>query len=175
MVSNEKYNQCCKNWEYMSLKKGDQKTERHSRSGRISDRISIGKRYSNQGQWCEQGEKVGSSMKSRLWVKEGFPGSSAGKQSTCNAGDPSSIPGLGRSSGEGVATHSSILAWRIPWTEEAGRLQSTGLQRIGHNWVTNIPWLKEDTRTPVHSLPLEELWIQLVRLRTMTGSGFCGG
>ena len=34
---------------------------------------------------------------------------------------------------EGVATHSSILAWRIPWTEKTGRLQSMGLQRLGHN------------------------------------------
>ena len=34
---------------------------------------------------------------------------------------------------EGVATHSSILAWEIPWTEEPGRLQSIGLQRVGHN------------------------------------------
>ena len=32
-----------------------------------------------------------------------------------------------------MATHSSILAWRIPWTEEPGRLQSRGLQRVGHN------------------------------------------
>ena len=85
-----------------------------------------------------------------------FPGSSVGKESTCNAGDPGSIPGSGRSAGEGIgyqlqypwaslvaqlvknlpvmwepwvqslgwedplekgkATHSSILAWRIPWT-----------------------------------------------------------
>ena len=88
----------------------------------------------------------------------GFSGSSAGKESACNAGNPSSIPGSGRSTGEGIgyplqyswaslvaqvvknppamrktrvqslswedplekgkATHSSILAWRIPWTEE---------------------------------------------------------
>ena len=34
---------------------------------------------------------------------------------------------------EGMATHSSILAWRIPWTEDPGGLQSTGLQRVGHN------------------------------------------
>ena len=34
---------------------------------------------------------------------------------------------------EGTATHSSILAWRIPWTEELGRLQSMGLQRVGHD------------------------------------------
>ena len=36
-----------------------------------------------------------------------------------------------------MATHSSILAWRISWTEDPGRLQSMGLQRVGHNWVTN--------------------------------------
>ena len=34
---------------------------------------------------------------------------------------------------EGMATHSSILAWEIPWTEEPGRLQSMGLQRVGHD------------------------------------------
>ena len=37
---------------------------------------------------------------------------------------------------EGMATHSSILAWRIPWTEEPARLQSMGSQRVGHDWVT---------------------------------------
>ena len=37
---------------------------------------------------------------------------------------------------EGMATDSSILAWKIPWTEEPGELQSMGLQRAGHNWVT---------------------------------------
>ena len=35
-----------------------------------------------------------------------------------------------------MATHSSTLAWRIPWREELGRLQSMGSQRVGHNWVT---------------------------------------
>ena len=35
---------------------------------------------------------------------------------------------------EGMATHFSILAWRIPWTEESGRLQSIGFQRVGHDW-----------------------------------------
>ena len=42
-----------------------------------------------------------------------------------------------------MATHSSILTSRIPWTEEFGELQSMGSQRVGHNWVTNtfiIPW-----------------------------------
>ena len=36
-----------------------------------------------------------------------------------------------------MATHFSILAWRIPWAEEPGRLQSMGSQRIGHDWVTH--------------------------------------
>ena len=98
----------------------------------------------------------------------GFPCSLAGKESSCNAGDPSSIPGSGGSPGEGIvyplqyswasllaqtvknppimqetwvwspgwedpqekgmATHSSILGWRSPWTEELGRLQSMGSQ-----------------------------------------------
>ena len=38
---------------------------------------------------------------------------------------------------KGTATYSSILAWRIPWTEEPGGLQSMGLQTVGHNWATN--------------------------------------
>ena len=52
----------------------------------------------------------------------GFPGGSEVKASACNAGDLGSIPGSGRSPGEGNATHSSILAWRIPWMEEPGGL-----------------------------------------------------
>ena len=101
-------------------------------------------------------------------TSQGFPGSSVGKEPACNAGDPGSIPGSGRSPGEGIgyplqyswvslvaqlvknlpamretwvqsledplekgkAAHSSILAWRIPWTEEPGRPQSMGSQRV---------------------------------------------
>ena len=40
---------------------------------------------------------------------------------------------------KGMTTHSSILAWKIPWTEEPGRLQSMGSQRVRHNWATNTP------------------------------------
>ena len=58
-----------------------------------------------------------------------FRNSSDGKESACSARDLASVPGLGRSPGKGLASHSSILAWRIPWTEETGRLQSIGLQR----------------------------------------------
>ena len=47
--------------------------------------------------------------------------------------DPVSIPGSGRSLEEGMTTHSSILLWRIPRTEEPGRLWSIGLQRVRHD------------------------------------------
>ena len=61
------------------------------------------------------------------------------KNPPANAGDirdAGSIPGSGRSPGEGNAARSSILAWRIPWTAEPGGLQSTGSQRLRHNWAT---------------------------------------
>ena len=47
--------------------------------------------------------------------------------------DVGSIPGWEDPLEEGIATHSSILAWRIPWTEELGRLQSMGSKRVGHD------------------------------------------
>ena len=60
------------------------------------------------------------------------------KNPPTNAGnirDVSWIPGSGRS--HGMVIYSSILAWRIPWTEEPGGLQSIGSQWVRHNWVTN--------------------------------------
>ena len=65
-----------------------------------------------------------------------FPGGSDGKASAYNAGDPGSIPGLRRC--PGVATHSSTLAWKMPWTEEPGRLQSMGSQRVRHDRATSL-------------------------------------
>ena len=55
------------------------------------------------------------------------------KKLPANAGDQHSIPGLGRSPGEEMASHSNILPWRILWTEEPGGLQSVGSQRVGYN------------------------------------------
>ena len=60
----------------------------------------------------------------------GLPGGSDGKEFACNVGDLGSIPELGRPLEEGMATHSSILAWRIPWTEEPGGQQSVWLQNV---------------------------------------------
>ena len=65
--------------------------------------------------------------------KVGFPGDSVSKESVCKAGNLGSIIGLGRFLEKGMETHSNILAWRIPWTEEPGGLQSTGSQRVGPN------------------------------------------
>ena len=56
----------------------------------------------------------------------GFPGGSDDKESACSVGDPGSIPGSGRSLEKEIAIHSSIHAWRIPWTEELVRVQSMG-------------------------------------------------
>ena len=65
----------------------------------------------------------------------GFSDGSAGKETACNAGDVSLIPGLGRSLEEGMATHASILVWKIPRTAKAFGLQSMGLQRVRHDWT----------------------------------------
>ena len=67
-----------------------------------------------------------------LW----FPGGSAGKESACTV--ETWVRSLGREDPleKGKATHSSILVWRIPWTQEPDRLQSTGSQRVRHDWAT---------------------------------------
>ena len=68
----------------------------------------------------------------------GFPSGTDGKECTCNAGELCSIPGLGRSPGEGngYLLQYSGLDWRIPWTEEPGRLQCMGSQRVRRDWGT---------------------------------------
>ena len=66
-------------------------------------------------------------------VVSNFPGGSDGKASAYNAGDLGSIPGSSIPLEKEMATHSSIIAWKIPWMEEPGRLQSMGSQRVGHD------------------------------------------
>ena len=55
------------------------------------------------------------------------------KNLPASVGDPGSVLGWEDPLDKGMATHSYILAWRIPRTEELGGLQSTGLQRVGHD------------------------------------------
>ena len=65
-----------------------------------------------------------------LGLSFGLPRWQSGIESACNAGDEGSIPGSGRSPEDGMATHSSVLARRTPGTEERGRLQPIGSQRV---------------------------------------------
>ena len=65
--------------------------------------------------------------------RKGFPGGSDSQESVCNAGDLGLTPGQEDALKKGMATHSSILASRIPWTEEPGGLQPVGSQRVGHD------------------------------------------
>ena len=60
------------------------------------------------------------------------PGGSVVKNLPASAGDAGLIPGSGRSLEKVMATYSSVLAWKITQTEEPGRLQSMGLERVGH-------------------------------------------
>ena len=68
---------------------------------------------------------------------QGLPGGSDSNEYACNAWDLRSIHGQKDPLEKGMVTHSIIIAWRIPWTEEPVGLQSMGSQRVGHNWATN--------------------------------------
>ena len=89
--------------------------------------------------WLEQftSEDSEKSIYAKWFLHSAFTEHSlVGKESTCNAGDSGSIPGLWRLLEKGKAAHYSILAWIIPWT-----LQSMGSQRVGQDWVTfTIIW-----------------------------------
>ena len=54
-----------------------------------------------------------------------------------------------------MATHSSTLAWKIPWTEEPSRLQSMGLLRVGHDWATSLSCTGEGNGNPLQCFSLE--------------------
>ena len=89
---------------------------------------------------------------------KGYPGGSEVKASFCKVGDLGSIPGLGRSPGEGKGYHSSILAWKIPWTTVHGVAKSRTLLSDFH-----IPSLeKRPFRSSVHFLILIGLFVFLV-------------
>ena len=67
---------------------------------------------------------------------EGFPGSLMVKNPPASVADSGSIPGLGRCPGEGHGNPHQYSCWEIPWTEEPGRLQFMGSQRVGHDRAT---------------------------------------
>ena len=65
-----------------------------------------------------------------------FPGGLVGKESACNAGDLSLVPGSVSPLEKEMASHSSILAWETPWTEEPGWAIVHGITRVGHDFAT---------------------------------------
>ena len=69
-------------------------------------------------------------------ILTGFPGGSVVKNPPASAGNVISIPGREEPLEKEMATHSSILAWEIPWTEETGGLQSMGLQK-SQTWLSD--------------------------------------
>ena len=98
--------------------------------------------------WKSQGSFLG-------LVYKDFPGGSVMKNLPAMQETwVQSLPGSRRSLEKGMATNSSILAWRIPWTEEPGRLQSMGSQRVKHNWGTNtftfFPFIWVSPSRPSH-------------------------
>ena len=108
---------------------------------------------------------------------QGFCSSSDSKASACNAGDLGSISGSEDPLEKEMATHSSILAWRIPWIEEPYGLQSMGSQRVGQDGLTHIqPAFKKSSLNKIISiLPLNALCYHtnLVKsLHTTTSNNF---
>ena len=79
----------------------------------------------------------------------GFPGVSDSKESVWDAGDLGWCPGWEGPLEKGMATHSSILAWRIPRTVEPGGLQSMGSQRVGQDWMINTFTFHFQNRFPM--------------------------
>ena len=107
-------------WAQLSLEGGNQKTLCSSFLKRVKISLLLGSCHSS----CS------------ITLNHGLPRWLSGKESTCYAGaagDVGLIPGSGRCLEGGHGTHSIILAWRIPWTEEPGMLESMGLQRIRHD------------------------------------------
>ena len=82
-----------------------------------------------------------------LLIRPKYPSILSGRQENLGRGNVSKE--------KAIALHSSTLAWKIPWTEEPGRLQSMGSRRVGHNWVTSISlftymhWRREWQPIPV--------------------------
>ena len=71
----------------------------------------------------------------RIYKMKSTPDGSNGKESACSAGDLGSIPGLGRSLEKGKATHSGILAWRIPWYSPWHHKKSDTTERLSLSWL----------------------------------------
>ena len=96
-----------------------------------------------------------------LYSAMGFSDGSAGKETTCPAEDSRDV-GLTPVSRwplqERMPTHSSILCWRIPWTEEPGEVQSKGSLRVGQDWETNTFTFRFNICYYIHLSEIAELY-----------------
>ena len=102
---------------------------------------------SSEERACTNGPDLVGRNKQCLSLTGGFPDSSVGKESACNAGDPGSIPGSERSTGEGEAIHSSIpgLPLWLSWQRICLQCRRSGF----NPWIRKIPWRRERLPTPV--------------------------
>ena len=85
-----------------------------------------------------------------IYICTGLPQCLSSEESACNAADVGSIPGLGISSGGGHSNPLQCSCLENPMEEEPGRLQSIGLQRVGHNW-SNWACMRAYTHTHTHT------------------------
>ena len=96
----------------------------------------------------------------------GFPGGASGEEPACpcRRHNETRIRSLGREDPleEDMATHSRILAWRIPWTQEPGGLVSMGSQRVGHNWgnLAHSIVMRHKTRPLRQQGPWTSSWVR---------------
>ena len=107
---------------------------------------------------------LGESMRTHFsqLKNNGFTGSSASKEFTCNVGDLGLISESEDPLEKEIATHSSILAWRIPWTEDPGVLQSTGSERVRQNWANNTFTFTDFNRAEQFSELSEVLFLGVI-------------
>ena len=129
----------------------------------------------NSGSWWWTGRPgvlrfMGSRRAGHDWATELNWHDAIGKEPTCQCSrhkDVSSIPGWGRSSGEGNGNPLQFLAWRIPWTEEPGRLQSMGSQSR-----TRLTWLSTAQHSRVYMSMLLSQCIPLFASHAVSTSPF---
>ena len=92
----------------------------------------------------------------------GFSGDASGKEPACQCRKQMQVRSLGQEDPleKEMETHSDILAWRLPWTEEPGGLQSVGSQRVGHDWATEPDWTELAANQPQQYPPKKIFWWQ---------------
>ena len=106
-----------------------------------------------------------------------FIGGSVVKNPPVNAGDTrdtGSIPGSEDPLEKGMTTHSSILAWRIPWTEEPGGLHSIGSRRVGHDWATKQQLQQWDIYLILSRINMQQRLGDLTNMERARSQLFCG-